>query len=69
MHAELQDLANYTIETKITETVADFATAVKFANMTTTVRDALTAEAGMVVFNTTDTKLQVYTGSTWADLH
>jgi hypothetical protein len=66
---ELQDLANYTIETKITETVADFATAVKFANMTTTVRDALTAEAGMVVFNTTDTKLQVYTGSTWADLH
>ena len=67
--AELQDIANYTIKTKIVEDVADFGTAVKFASMTTTERNALTAAAGMVVFNTTDTKLQVYTGSTWADLH
>ena len=37
--------------------------------MTTTTRDGLTATAGMVVFNTTDTKLQVYTGSAWVDLH
>ena len=59
----------YTIKTKIVEDVADFGTAVKFASMTTTQRNALTAAAGMVVFNTTDTKLQVYTGSTWADLH
>ena len=43
--------------------------AVLYEPMTTTVRDALTAEAGMVVFNTTDTKLQVYDGSAWADLH
>lgn len=67
--AELQDIANYTIKTKIVEDVADFGTAVKFASMTTTERNALTAAAGMVVFNTTDTKLQVYTGSAWADLH
>ncbi len=67
--AELQDISNYTIKTKIVEDVADFGTAVKFASMTTTQRNALTAAAGMVVFNTTDTKLQVYTGSTWADLH
>jgi len=43
--------------------------AVLYEPMTTTVRDALTAEAGMVVFNTTDTKLQVYDGSAWVDLH
>lgn len=67
--AELQDISNYTIKTKIVEDVADFGTAVKFASMTTTQRNALTAAAGMVVFNTTDTKLQVYTGSAWADLH
>ena len=66
---ELQNGANYAIKTKITETVADFATAVKFSNMDTTTRDALTAEAGMVIFNTSTSKLQVYDGSAWADLH
>ena len=43
--------------------------AIKYTPMSTTDRDAMTAEAGMVVFNTTDTKLQVYTGSAWVDLH
>lgn len=43
--------------------------AIRYTPMTTTTRDALTATAGMVVFNTTDTKLQVYTGSGWVDLH
>ena len=67
--AQEEDGANYTDVTTISNSVADFGTAVKFASMTTTVRDALTAAAGMVVFNTTDTKLQVYTGSGWVDLH
>ena len=67
--AQEDDVANYTDVTTISNTLADFGTAVQFASMTTTVRDALTAAAGMVVFNTTDTKLQVYTGSAWADLH
>jgi len=67
--AQEDDAANFTDKTVISTEVADFGTAVKFASMTTTVRDALTATAGMVVFNTTDTKLQVYTGSAWADLH
>ena len=43
--------------------------AVLYKPITTTVRDALTATAGMVVFNTTDTKLQVYDGSSWVNLH
>jgi hypothetical protein len=43
--------------------------AVLYKPITTTVRDALTAAAGMVVFNTTDTKLQVYDGSSWVNLH
>ena len=36
---------------------------------TTTERNALTPSAGMIVFNTTDTKFQGYDGSAWQDLH
>jgi len=42
---------------------------VKFPNMTSTQRDALTGSAGMVVYNTTTSKLQVYSGGVWVDLH
>jgi len=42
---------------------------VQFGQFTTTDRNALTAVAGMVVWNTTDQKLQVYTGFAWADMH
>ena len=66
---DFENSANFNNYMTVNSTVADFGTAVQFASMTTTQRDALTAAAGMVVFNTTDTKLQVYTGSTWADLH
>jgi len=59
--------------TVITNTIADFGTPIKFQNITTVQRDALSAEAGMVIFNTTDTKLQVCTVGggtpTWVDLH
>lgn len=41
----------------------------KFANMTTSIRNGLSAESGMVIFNTTDAKLQVYDGTSWVDLH
>ena len=67
--AQEDDVANYTDVTTISNTLADFGTAVKFASMTTAERNGLTPEAGMVVFNTTVTKLQVYTGSAWTDLH
>lgn len=40
-----------------------------FSSYTTTERDAATATTGEVIFNTTTTKLQVYTGSAWVDLH
>lgn len=43
--------------------------AVRFPNMNTTQRDALTALAGMVVFNTSTSKLQTHDGSNWVDLH
>jgi len=42
---------------------------VRFQNMTTTERNALTPAAGWVIWNTTDTKLQVYDGSSWINLH
>ena len=35
---------------------------------TTTQRDALTSVAGDTIYNTTDSKVQVYTGSAWEDL-
>jgi hypothetical protein len=33
--------------------------------LTTAQRNALTAAAGMVIFNTTTTKLETYDGATW----
>ena len=35
---------------------------------TTTARDALTSVAGDMIYNTTDSKVQVYNGSAWNDL-
>jgi len=41
---------------------------VKFGNLTTTQRDALTAANGMVIYNTTDNKFQGYENGAWANL-
>jgi len=41
----------------------------KHVGITTTARNALTPEAGMMIFNTTDSKFQGYNGTTWVDLH
>lgn len=35
---------------------------------TTTERNALTSSAGDVIYNTTDSKVQFYNGTSWADL-
>ena len=35
---------------------------------TTTERNALTSSAGDVIYNTTDSKVQFYNGSSWSDL-
>jgi hypothetical protein len=35
---------------------------------TTTERNALTSSAGDVIYNTTDSKVQFYNGSSWNDL-
>ena len=37
-------------------------------NYTTTERDALTSSAGDVIYNTTDSKVQFYNGTSWNDL-
>lgn len=39
------------------------------SRMTTTQRNALTAVEGMVIYDTTAQKLQVYDGTTWQNLH
>jgi hypothetical protein len=43
--------------------------AVQYVGITTTQRDLLTAVAGMVIFNSDISKLQVYDGASWVDLH
>ena len=40
-----------------------------FKPMTTTQRDALTAQTGGVIFNSSTSKLQVYNGSAWVNLN
>ena len=35
---------------------------------TTTQRNSLTSAAGDIIYNTTDSKVQFYNGSSWADL-
>ena len=35
---------------------------------TTTERNALTSAAGDMIYNTTDSKVQFYNGSSWSDL-
>lgn len=41
----------------------------KVVSCTTAQRDAITAEEGDVIFNTTTSKLQVYAGGSWVNLH
>ena len=41
----------------------------RFANMSSTDRGSFQAQPGMVIFNTTTQKLEVYTGFTWEALH
>ena len=45
------------------------ALGIVFSSYTTTERNAATAVAGEVIFNTTAGKLQVYDGGNWLDLH
>jgi hypothetical protein len=42
---------------------------VQFGSYTTTERDVIAAQSGMVIFNTTDGKFQGYAVNTWVDLH
>ena len=67
--------ASSTLAVAGTSTLTGAVTAgstITFASMTTTIRDALTDVTGMVIFNTTTTKLQVCSDAsvpTWVDLH
>jgi len=73
--ASVANEANYDKHFEATKDNATFTVPAKFANLTTTERNALASEVGMVVFNTTDTKLQVCTAAgtggaaTYVDLH
>tara|TARA_A100001201_G_scaffold133690_1_gene120935 strand:+ start:261 stop:464 length:204 start_codon:yes stop_codon:yes gene_type:complete len=40
----------------------------KLKSLTTTQRDALTASAGMIIFNSTTSKINVYSGSAWEEV-
>ena len=45
-----------------------FDDAVRLKNYTTTQRDALTSVAGDLIYNSTDSEVQVYDGSSWVSL-
>ena len=45
------------------------ASPIKMANLTTVQRDALIAENGDVIYNSTTNKFQGYANGTWVDLH
>jgi len=49
--------------------VTGTAGAMTLNTVTTTQRNALTAAVGMIVYNSTTSKIQAYAGSAWVDLH
>ena len=62
--------AGSNIELDATNRVLVTDTPFRLAQMTTTTRDAIASPAaGDMIFNTTTTKFQGYTGSAWVDLH
>ena len=62
--------AGANIELDATNRVLVTDTPFRLAQMTTTTRDAIASPAaGDMIFNTTTTKFQGYTGSAWVDLH
>jgi len=50
-------------------TVTGTANALKVNTVTTTQRNALTAAVGMIVYNSTTSKIEAYAGSAWVQLH
>jgi len=56
-----------TISTSSSNNVA-IDCALNLKSYTTTERNALTSAAGDMIYNTTDSKVQFYNGSSWNDL-
>ena len=50
-------------------TVTGTGGAMKLNTVTTTQRNALTAAVGMIVYNSTTSKIEAYAGSAWVQLH
>ena len=50
-------------------TVSGTGNALKVNTVTTTQRNALTAAVGMIVYNSTTSKIEAYAGSAWVALH
>jgi hypothetical protein len=63
-------MANVQVNTISTSTGDNVAMQVplNLKSYDTTARDALTSSAGDVIYNTTDSKVQFYNGTSWNDL-
>ena len=63
-------MANVKVNTisKVSGNNVAMSNSLNLKSYTTTQRDALTSAAGDVIYNTTDSKVQFYNGSSWADL-
>ena len=67
-----QNAANFFGDTALVgaadiETLA-IGSPLRVANMTTTERNALTAQNGMVIYNSTTNKMQAYENNSWVDM-
>ena len=61
--------SNTSIVLQAATVVRSSTSAFQFYTCTTTVRDAIAASNGYVIYNTTTNKLQVYANGVWVDLH
>tara|TARA_A100001015_G_C14623430_1_gene568802 strand:+ start:355 stop:546 length:192 start_codon:yes stop_codon:yes gene_type:complete len=63
-------MANVKVNTisKVSGNNVAMSNSLNLKSYTTTQRDALTSAAGDVIYNSTDSKVQFYNGSSWADL-
>ena len=63
-------MANVKVNTisKVSGNNVAMSNSLNLKSYTTTQRDALTSAAGDVIYNSTDSKVQFYNGSSWNDL-
>jgi hypothetical protein len=66
---DIQFEVDSNLKLTIEPTKIEASVPVQFPSYTTTQRNALTAVNGMMIYNSTTSKMQAYAGGAWVDLH